>query len=227
MKEVGVPAWTVFHCGMTLCLSGMDFRSNFKSTCLVLPQEARLTFPSSPGTQIWVSMRAVGSKLLLNTRRFLFPKLAVVEELNFSNARRRGTGDDEGRSLKQCILLSAFCSFSPVFFKAAVYVDVKNPVDVKMLVLRLLMTLYLKTLILLFSETGGDGKNLGYVPSGLDALCRTHAFMLWLASQLCKPVGTLKESRGISLLPNAVLFPAASPCIPQQQNFRSLQNSGW
>lgn len=98
VEGAGVPARSVFHCGMTLCLSGLDFHSYFASTCLVFPQTARLTFPSHPDTQIWVSVRAVRSKLLLSMGRFLFPKLAVMEELNSSNAGRRGTGDDEGPS---------------------------------------------------------------------------------------------------------------------------------
>lgn len=114
VEGAGVPARSVFHCEVTLSLSGLDFRSYFASTCLVLPQTARLTFPSHPGTQIWVSMRAVWSKLLLSMGRFLFPKLAMMEELNSSNARRRGTGDDEGSSSNASSFpLSAL---SPLFF---------------------------------------------------------------------------------------------------------------
>lgn len=55
----------------------------------------------------------------------------MVEEQNSSNARR-ATGDDEGTSLKQSTLLLCF---SPTVFKAAVYLDGQNPVDVMMVIL--------------------------------------------------------------------------------------------
>lgn len=80
----------------------------------------------------------------------------------------------------------------------------------------------------LFSEAiEGDGKSLGYFPKSFESLCRTHAFLLWLALLLFKLVGSLLESRGVSVLPNTVLPPLASPCIPHQQHFGFLNNSCW
>jgi len=55
-----------------------------------------------------------------------------VEEQNSSNARRRATGDGKGTSLKQSTFLH---SFSPTLFKAAVYIDGQNLVDVMMIIL--------------------------------------------------------------------------------------------
>lgn len=71
------------------------------------------------------------SKHLLSTGSFLFPQLAEMEEQNSSNARRRATGD-EGTFLKQSTLL---CCFSPTLFKAAIYVDGQNLVDVMKMIL--------------------------------------------------------------------------------------------
>lgn len=71
------------------------------------------------------------SKCLLSMGSFLFPQLPEMEEQNSRNRRRRATGD-EGTFLKQSTLLRCF---SPTLFKAAVYVDGQNLVDVMKMIL--------------------------------------------------------------------------------------------
>lgn len=72
-------------------------------------------------------------------------------------------------------------------FKAAVYVDGQNLVDDDFIS---------QNVRILFSETaGGDGKRWHF-PKSFESVCRTHAFMLQLASLLLELVGRLLESRG-------------------------------